>query len=409
MNRIYIFIILCIAAFSISSCVVDEKGLADGSGSTAPNAVYMGNVNPSGVVSVIASDEDGASFAVTPRLVSFADEPVTIKVKVDVETLNAYNKENGLKVRPIAPEDVHLVNSDGETNVGEISAVIKPGEILTTIDCKLDSFDATKYPYDGRFAVPIKISEVKGSLKLLSAPVSTIVNLNRKIKTSVFHLISPKGNGYTIRFTPKTPYQEEMSEWTLQYIAQFNNIHGGNQTTASLSGGHGFYNRISTTGGLQVKSEGRDGPDTWTGKQVNQREWLHVSYVYRKSGLVGKLSVYVNGELHKIFTTSLLYFDNASRWGFGNSNVSDFYLREVRYWNRALSAAEIQDKYYLPEDPNANGLEAYFPMTKESYDEETGKFRDLTDKWEFEINKGSRYEIIENVVFPAKSLKIETP
>lgn len=410
MRNIYTALKYCILIPFLASCsVLDEDGLADGVGGNSSNAVYMGNVNQAGVIAVLASDQDGASFAITPRLANTTDSPITVTVEVDVATLEKYNKENGLSVRPVSPEDIRFVNDEGEEGVGKISATIKPGNIVATIEGRLLSLDATKYPYDGRYAIPVKITDVKGPLKLLSSPVSTIVNLNRKIKTSVFHMHAPGGGGYTMRFAPKVPYKEEMSEWTFQYIAQFNNIHGNNQTTGSLSSGAGFYNRISKTGGLQIKSEGRDGVDTWTNKPVNEGEWLHVSYVYRKSGLVGKLSVYVNGELQKTFTTSLLYIDNkeGSGWGFGNENVSDYYLREVRYWNRALTSAEILDKYYLPEDPKADGLEAYFPMTKESYDEESKTFTDLTGKWTWTIRENATYEITENVVFPAQKLKIE--
>lgn len=412
MRNIFTTLKYCILIPLFASCsVLDEEGLADGVGGNPSNAVYMGNVNQTGVIAVLASDQEGASFAITPRLANATDVPVTVTVEVDVATLEKYNEENGLNVRPVSPEDIHFVNAEGEEGTGKISATINPGNIVATIEGRLKSLDATKYPYDGRYAIPVKITDVKGPLKLLSSPVSTIVNLNRKIKTSVFHMKTPGGGGYTMRFAPKVPYKQEMSEWTFQYIGQFDNIHGNNQTTGSLSSSAGFYNRISKTGGLQIKSEGRDGPDTWTNKPVNEGEWLHVSYVYRKNGLVGKLSVYVNGELQKTFTTSLLYIDDkeGSGWGFGNSNVSRYYLREVRYWNRALTAAEIQDKYYLPEDPSANGLEAYFPMTIDSYDEDGKTFTDLTGKWTCTINDGSDYEIIDHVVFPAKKLQIEKP
>lgn len=394
----------------LASCIMDDKGLVDGLGSNASNAVYMGNESESGVVAVLASDENGASFSVTPRLANFAGKPVSVTVGVDADVLEKYNRENGLEVKSVNKEDIHFVTADGREGIGEITAMIKPGDVATSIEGRLLSFNAEKYPYGGRYAIPVRITGVEQPYTLLSSPVSTIVSLNRKIKTSVFHMKQPGGDGYTIRFAPVTPYQDEMTEWTFQYIGQFNSITGNNQTTASLSSGSGFYNRISKTGGLQIKSENRDGEDTWTNKPVNEGEWLHVSYVYRKNGLLGQLTVYVNGEPQKTFTTSLLYVDNkpGSGWGFGNSNLSEYYLREVRFWNRALTAAEIQDKYYLPEDPTSKGLETYFPMTRESYDEETKTFKDLTGKWTCTINSGSQFEIVDNVVFPAKKLQVDS-
>ncbi len=401
----------------LASCSADETvGLASGHGGNACNAVYMGNSNASGVVAVLASDETGATFSVMPRLAHQADADVTVTVEVDTETLAAYNKANNLAVVPIEAGDITLSNASGQEAKGKITATIKAGDVSTVVNGKLASLSADKYPYSGRYAVPLKITKVEGPYKLLSSPQTTIINLNRKIKTSVLHVTSTSGDhGYTMLMTPKTPYDVEMSEWTLQYIAQFNSLKNNNQTTASMRGGSGFYNRISPGYGLQVKSEGRDGDDTWTLKPAKEGEWMHVSYVYRKNGLVGNLTIYVNGEAQRSFVTSLLYPKGPDGgWGFGNVNLKDYYLRELRFWNRALTPAEIQDKYYLPELPDAPGLEAYFPFTKESYDEGTQTFRDLTGKWTWtlaeKISSGEvtmTKEIIDNVVFPAKSLVVE--
>lgn len=403
--------IICFAltlAAAVSCAPLDEKGLADGIGGDAENAVFMGNENSSGTISVLASDDNGASFSVMPRLARPASEPVEVTVTVDNATLEAYNQVNHLSVRPINADDIIFTDADGKESKGKITTTIKQGELYAPISVRLAALSAEKYPYDGRYAVPMKITDVKGPYQLLSSPLTTIVNLNRKIKTSVIHLITPASDGYTQRFKPNTPYPEEMTEWTLQYIAQFNRITGNNQTTGSMMGRE-LYTRISKDLGLQMKTENRDGVDTWTGKPVKEGEWLHVSYVYRKNGLVGNLSIYINGELQKTFVTSLLYLINNpdAGWAFGNSNVSDVYLRELRFWSRALSVAEIMDKYYLPEDAKAPGLEAYFPMTRESFDTETNTFKDLTGKWTWEIQEGSQFEIVDNVVFPATQLTIE--
>lgn len=400
-------------SFLVSSLlfVLSACNIADGAGDTPENAIYMSNPNETGVFSVLASDEKGAVFSVTPRVANITTEPVTITLSVDEETLNQYNAKNKLSLKTITPDDVIFKDASGNKSNGKIKTTINKGEVMSVIQGRIESLDPEKYPYDGKFAIPVKITAVEGPLKLLSAPNSTIVTLNRKIKTSVMHMVNPNGGGYTSHFVPDKPYADEMTEWTLQFSMLVNNIHGYNQTTASLSSSAGFYNRISTSGGIQIKSEGRDGPDTWTGtfsgKGVPEAEWVNVAYVYRRSGLAGKLAVYMNGELQHIFTTSPLYLDKEGHWGFGNENLRDYYLREFCFWNRALSDAEILDKLYLPEDPNAPGLEAYFPLTAETYDAEKGEFSDLTGKWHFVHRNNSKIEIVENVVFPSTKLVIE--
>ncbi|MDY5857963.1 MAG: DUF1735 domain-containing protein [Porphyromonas sp.] len=401
----------------LASCSADETvGLASGHGDNACNAVYMGNPNASGVVAVLASDDTGATFSVMPRLAQRAESDITVTVAVDTETLDAYNKANNLSVSPVSADDITLINSDGKEAKGQITATIKAGDITTVVNGKLSSLSAEKYPYSGRYAVPLKIVKVEGPYKLLSSPQTTIVSLNRKIKTSVLYVKTNSGDhGYTMLMTANPQYTEEMSEWTVQYIAQFNDLSRGNQTTASLRGDRGFYNRISLAQGLQAKTEGRDGDDTWTLKKPNVGEWMHVSYVYRKNGLVGNLTIYVNGEAHRSFVTSLLHPIGADGgWGFGNTNLRNYYLREFRFWNRALTPAEIQDKLYLPEQPDAPGLEAYFPFTRETYDAETRTFRDVAGKWTFQFAPNIRdnkvtldMDFVDNVVFPAKSLQVE--
>lgn len=396
--------------FLATACSTDNGGsFANGVGDNAQNAVYMGNVNASGVLSVVASDATGANFSLTPRLARLATEPVSVTLEVDEAMLAEYNRKNSLRVKPIKSEDVIFTDSEGKEHKGKVTVTIKEGELMTAVPSRLVSLDPEKYPYGGRYAVPVRISKVSDGARLLSSPQTTIVSLDRKIKTSVLHMTSPNEKGYTMKFSPKEPYKGEMSEWTFQYIAQFGLIHGRNQTTASLSAARGFYNRITKDSGLQVKSEGRDGTDTWTNKPVRENEWLHVSYVYRKQGLQGNLSIYVNGELQKTFTTSLMYVGGADsdHWGFGNSSYANYYLREVRFWSKALTPAEILDKYYLPEDPKSEGLEAYFPFTRESYNEDEKAFTDLTGKWKWTLSEKAQFSIVDNVVFPAKSFVTE--
>lgn len=408
-NIKYLLSLLLVAGLG-TSCSTDNGGsFANGIGADAENAVYMGNVNPSGVLSVLASDDAGATFAVTPRLARLATQPVQVTVEADEAMLAEYNRKNNLSVKPIKAEDVIFTDAEGNEHRGRLTTTIKSGELMTTIPVRIASLDPETYPYGGRYAVPVRIVKVSDGARLLSEPQTTIASLNRKIKTSVLKFNTPASSGYSMRIEPISPYTQEQSEWTLQYIALFTQITGNNQTTASLSSGKGFYNRMSLTGGLQIKSEGRDGSDTWTNKPIKANEWLHVTYVYRKQGLQGSLSVYVNGELQKTFTTSLLYLENRAGdgWGFGNSNVRNYYLRELRVWDRALSPAEILDKYYLPEDPASEGLAAYFPFTRESYDETNKVYMDLTGKWKWSLTGDGTYEIVDNVVFPSQTLVIE--
>ena len=145
----------------LASCSADENvGLAKGVGGNAGNAVYMGNKNASGVISVLASDTEGATFSVTPRLAVATDKDVQVTVEVDPATLAAYNKANNLNVTAISPDDVVFTAEDGSQSKGKVTATIKAGEVLAVVSGKLVSLDTEKYPYGGRYAIPVKITHV---------------------------------------------------------------------------------------------------------------------------------------------------------------------------------------------------------------------------------------------------------
>lgn len=360
------------------------------------NAVYMGNTSSSGVVSITVTDV-GGSAVVTPRLANLADKPVTITVGIGEKTLSNYNQKNNLELQPMAAEDFKFITGNGDTTHGEATVTIPPGSFESSVQIKIDSINTTKYPYSKRLAIPVIIKKVNG-YRLLSSPQWTIVQLNRQLRTSIALINNLTGS---IELKPKTPYSEPMSEWTFQMSMIYSNLSRSNLTTAFMSSGGGgeFYTRISASNGIQIKN-GRDGDDTWTQKALSPNVWLHISYVYKDS----KVSVYVNGELQKTFETTPLYLGNTeqSGWSIGNSNYkNNDYIREVRFWNRALTQAEIMDKLYLPQDPATPGLLMYMPFTKEA------GLTELTNKWNVTIPSASRISFVDNVIFPASKLEIK--
>lgn len=381
--------------------------LADGIGDDAENAVFMGNPNSAGVVSVLASDDTGAEYAVTPRLAAISDKPVEVTVKVDTKTLEEHNAKFNLALVSIAPEDVTFVTSDGKTANGEITTTIKPGDVQTSIAVRINSLDPKKYPYKDKYAIPVKLVKASADKKLLSSPLTTIIALNRKIKTSVIK-INQINSGISIN--PNTPFTEELTEWTFQMGVMYTNLSLSNLTTAYMSGTTSgeFYTRINSGTGIQIKN-GRDGDDTWTQKPLKTNEWLNISYVYKRNGLGGTVKVYVNGELQQEFTTTALFFSSKedAGWVIGNGNWGNTHLREVRFWNRALTETEILDKQYMPQDPKSKGLLMYVPFDASSYDAEKDAWIEATGNWKIAVPAPFNYNFVENVVFPSNTLVIE--
>lgn len=385
----YIFILAATTLFG-SFIACKKKEVLD---NKPENAVYMGNINSTGVVAITVSDDKGGMAVVTPRTATITDKPVTVTVAIDQKTLDEYNKKNNLELEVMDVDDFVFVTKDGKETRKEAIVTIEPGSFETSVTIRIDSLNIEKYPYSKRLAIPVIIKNVAG-YKLLSSPQWTIVQLNRQLKTSVGLM-----SGGNITIKPKTPFAEPMKEWTFQMSMIYSSLTRSNLTTAYLedAGGGAFYTRIDTKAGIQVKN-GRDGDDTWTQKPLASGTWLNIAYVYKE----GSMSVYVNGELQKTFETTPLYLNNtaASAWVIGNSAYNNDYIREVRFWNRALTQAEILDKLYLPQDPKTSGLLMYMPFTKET------ELKELTGNWDVSPGQSTTIKFIQNVLFPANKLEI---
>ncbi|WP_336616555.1 DUF1735 and LamG domain-containing protein [Bacteroides acidifaciens] len=385
----YILYSLLVTLLGACDFVSSEGGNGD-------NAIYMSN--PNNVLSMLVNDK-GGSIAVTPRLALMADEPVSVTIAVDENTLQEYNQENGLNLKSVAPEDFVFVASDGRETHGEATVVIEKGQVKGLVEVRVPSIDENKYPHSGRFAIPLRIVSAS-HFEVLSSPRTAIVLLNRELVTSIAYF---KKEG-PILFKPKTPYTEPMSEWTIQLSAIFPALSNSNTTTISMQnpGGGEFYTRITAANGIQVKN-GRDGADTWTKKPLKTNVWLHITYVYKDSSI----SVYVNGEFQKTFETSPLYMGPNSGWYVGNNTWKKIYLREVRFWDKALKEADILDKLYLPQDVSDPNLQMYAPFAKP---DDNGMPLELTGNWTVSYMNPSyvpQLEYIDNVLFPADKLEFK--
>ena len=100
--------------------------MVSGEGEGADNAVYMGNTNSSGVISMVVSNDKGGSSVITPRLANITDQPVEITVEVDKQLLEEYNTQAGLTLEPMAIEDFVFITKDKKETHGKAVVTIEP-------------------------------------------------------------------------------------------------------------------------------------------------------------------------------------------------------------------------------------------------------------------------------------------
>ncbi len=356
------------------------------------NAAYMEEAaNNKALVSLTAGPDGGVTY-VSPRIANLSSSDVTLTIGVDEVALEKFNQLNNALYRPIKAEDVSFILPDGTVVEGlDADYVIKAGEVGSSIGVKIGLLNNEKYPSNEKFAIPVSIKSAAGT-KVIDKNKTMIITLNRIVVTSVANM---SGGGIVI-----SPYKsfEDADEWTLQVTFNFKNLSRGNLTNTyfSNSAGGEFYTRTSGTTGIQVKN-GRDGDDTWTQKALPGRKWLQISYVYRDK----ELSVYVNGELHKLFKTTKLAPRQSKSITVGNGGYDNDYIREIRFFSKALSETEILENIYQPLSKETPNLEVYIPMT-----EETG-IEDVLDKGTVvEKHNGTRIGWIKNVKFPSDELVI---
>ena len=118
---------------ALSVCALTACDLANGEGAGSGNAVYMGNANSSGVVSMVVSDAKGGSTFVTPRLANLTEEPVEVTVALDKEALAAYNQSAGLAMEAVDAEDFILV-ANGKEYKGSAKVTIEKGQFAGSVE-----------------------------------------------------------------------------------------------------------------------------------------------------------------------------------------------------------------------------------------------------------------------------------
>ncbi|GIM58457.1 DUF1735 and LamG domain-containing protein [Capnocytophaga canimorsus] len=398
MKNIIYKILVCLPIVSLLGC--NEK-LDTVEGKT-PTGVYMSKESVS-----IDIKADQGELILEPRLARLVDTDVQVTISV-ADFLEEYNKRNNTSYRylPQVAYTLSEVNNPKNTMVNDkITITIKRGNYTSKLKLKIEGFDDQNYPINIRYAIPLKI--VSADARVLQEK-ETIVTFNRPFSTSLVKV--EKGNNLVAKLPADI---QESSEFTAQMHVIFTDLDVENQTTINLTHNekNGYYTRVASktrgeatyggSEGLQVKDGPADGPTTWTQKKLETHKWYQITYTFKNN----EFKVYLNGELvntlerfgKKILPGESIYVGNQQEaWS------ATHYLREVRFWNRALSAAEIKDGLYLPVDPESKGLLIYLPLDKKN------GFNNLT-KFNVEVKAPTNVEWIENVKFPAEKLEIQKP
>lgn len=423
MKRLYTLISFATLVALMASCSladgkgldVDEYGTNGKSGKMPGNGIYLSN-SASSMSAVV--NEHGGAFTILPRLAHPVSEDVTLTLSVVPSMIEEYNKANGLvgendkNALHLLSEDLYsFVAPDGKKSKESITVTIPAGKTNVQVSVVVEPLTPEKNPFKDKLALPVRITSTTSPIKILSSPSDVMLKIDRerKVVTSVMEVTGP------FKIIPNVPFKEAWSSWTFQYSEMHKNLRRNNISPAYMGGGtisSELYSRIHGKNGIQIKNL-HEKENSWTQKPLNEDEWINVSLVYEDNGGGGHIKVYVDDEMQNDLTTSKVFFalnTPGVNWSIGNNTwgYGGIKVREIRFWNKALTKEEIKEYNQLPiEDPDTvKNLMMYAPMTQK--EEVDGKM--VVRKGDWTIDMGAtRYKWIENVVFPNKKLVQEMP
>lgn len=331
---IKIFGIASLACITWSCANVDYDEVGDES--KLPNAVYIdgADVTP---LTKLTVDDTGGKGSFTARAANKLSSDVNLKFAIDEETLAKYNKTNGTNYKLLPAKYFNLsaenqtINANTVAN-GAIDVKVKPlGEDLDA---------STKY------AIPVKLVSAEGS-KILTSSATKIFAIDRVLYTT-----SLRQYGFYLKTVFPTPYTG-LQEWTMSYAIKLD-YNKDNQAVLSPD----FYSRVTRDGGLQMKVGETDDPKAFAKTKLQPKKWYYIAWVYDHQ----HVKCYINGVLDNEFNVPKVETFTKLNMSWG---AFEGYVREIRLYNKALTAFQVLDNLYIetPDNPN---LLFYAPLNKKT-------------------------------------------
>lgn len=288
----------------------------------------------------------------------------------DESQLNEYNKKNNTNYS-LLPSSMYEITK--QVN-------FKATDVTGQIALKLKN---VKFPEEGTFALPIKIQGGNG-YDAISGQDQTLLILEQEIATKVLKI-----NGAGTEIADVFGVDHKVAQWTLEMMVKRSAYTSNNKAIGGTKDVDHPKSEIYTRFGdvtikpnqLQIKTGGSQIDIDADKLSAEPNKWYALAFWY--DGKTTK--VFVNGvEVASREIADWAY----SVTGFWISGSNEF-IREVRFWKRAVSPKELQDNLWKVLNPKkAEGLLFYYPMNGKKYDHETGEITDDETKiWDWSSTK----------------------
>lgn len=309
-------------------------------------------------------EDTPALYTVTASATGKVDEDITVTFDIDNEKLEEYNKKYKTNYFAIPASSVVMERTEGVIKAGTASS--------TGIDVRVVS---TEEFTDGRtYVIPITIKEVKGgSLEVLNASRTIFLRVSRVINFRSLDISNYNfyGNYYA---------EEEVNlpVYTFEIKCFINQWHPGNNPISRLCNFCPIDESITNL--LRFGEHGQDvnslqwvspGGGLISNTRFNTGQWYTISLTFDGNFYTMYVDGVKDAELAGDKGTRFQRLELGMSWYEGNNpgsshpNTQRFLGRiaEVRLWNRALSASELQVGL-CGVDPGSEGLVAYWKMNE---------------------------------------------
>ena len=326
---------------------------------------------------VITVGDANSTTSILVRTAAPAKQAITVNLAVKQSALDAYNKRNDANYELLPAEFYTLSATSLTIDQGKVSTP----ELIVT----LKPFTEELSKSGKKYAIPLSIVSVSGGdLSILQGEKDFIIACDQVIKTKAIKLLPQQGMKTSFAEGVKTDtWSVEMRVKSDDIRPQYNNQSFMGISSGVAGGGEasGFIFGRWEGDVLQFKVNCHDGVSATIKPESNK--WYHVALVCAN----GTLSIYVNGQLNKQeqnlkFATVGQYKDFIfayPRWADHPYRKSNYYMSEIRFWNRALTAAQIRRNRFSI-DPATPGLVAYWKLNEgegTTFKDATGHGHDL--------------------------------
>ena len=335
MKHIFQFLGIASIACLTWSCAnvdYDEVGNED----KLPNAIYIDGADVA-PISKLTVDATGGKASFTARAANRLSSNANLKFAIDEEALTKYNEANGTHYK-LLPAKYYSLSTE---NLTIDKANISNGTIDVNVKPLGDDLDAST-----KYAIPVKIASVDGA-KLLGSSSVKIFAIDRVLYTTAL-----RQKDFYLKTIFPTPYTG-LQEWTMSYAIKLDR-NKDNQAVLSPD----FYSRVTADGALQMKVGETDDPKAFAKTKLQPGKWYYIAWVYKNQ----HVRCYINGVLDNEFDVPKVETFTKLNMSWG---AFEGYVREIRLYNKALTAFQVADNLYI-ETPDNPDLLFYAPLDKKT-------------------------------------------